>query len=143
MKRAITLVAIVAALVVSGTSWARPQSDIPLQGSIMDVYIPPEIEQEGGEPMMLEDLCSPQVALSSAKSDYVALRQCDAENCIVKVVGKMAPGEDFWDHYRKSGDFIAHLFAGGIVSMWNPPNERVEPHKNRETSCCQHPEEIS
>jgi hypothetical protein len=112
MKRAIILVVIVAARVANGTAWARPQSDIPLQGTIMDVYIPPEIEQEGGEPMMIEDLCSPQVALSSKKMDYVALRQCDAEDCIVKVVGKMAPGEDFWDHYRKSGDFIAHLFAG-------------------------------
>jgi hypothetical protein len=111
MKRAIILIAMAAALMANGTAWARPQSDIPLQGSIID-RIPPEIGPDVGQLRTLESLCSPQVVLSSDKSDYAALRQCDAESCIVKVVGKMAPDRNFWDHYGKSGDFIAHLFAG-------------------------------
>jgi hypothetical protein len=111
MKRAIKLAAIVAAILIGGSAWALNPSDIIFQGPVLEA-IPPEIEMEGGEAMSIESLCSPQVVFSSAKSDYAVIRQCDAESCIVKLVGKMAADQDFWDHYGKSGDFFAHLFAG-------------------------------
>jgi hypothetical protein len=121
MKRAITLVAVVAALLISGSAWALNPSDIIFQGPVLEA-IPPEIEMEGGEAMSIENLCSPQVVFSSEKSDYAIIRQCDDEGCIVKLVGKMAADQNFWDHYGKSGDFYAHLFAG-TTNLFDEAND--------------------
>lgn len=110
-KVSVIVVAMVAAIMANSAAWAMPPSDIRLEGPVLEV-IPAEIEQEGGEAMSIEDLCSPQVAFSSAKTDFAAIRQCDAASCLVKVVGKMAPSQNFWDYYGKSGDFFARLFAG-------------------------------
>jgi len=121
MKGAAALIAIAMIFAFGSEAWALPPGDFVYEKPIIE-WIPPSIEEEGGSSKVIEELCSPQDVLSDDKSDYVAIRQCDEASCIIKIVGRMMPDKDFWVYYGKSGDFIAHLFAGTTNMYYEEDN---------------------
>lgn len=75
-----------------------------------------------------EVLCEPQVVFSSDETKYVALKQCEGSDCIIKFLGKMADGKNFkGDYYKHSGDFYGPLFSGD-VPQYNTDNDVKSLH---------------